>query len=184
LVAFENSIYLELKISKGQLPNLEKIFQIYLDAKLELEKNGIFQWTENYPTRGIVKNDLIKGVLYSLESHEEIIGAINISEEQETEYQNVDWVFDDSKVLVIHRLVIDPKHQRKGYAKKLMDFAENFAEENHYSSIRLDAYSSNKRVIEFYKKREYFIRGEVYFPERDYPFYCMEKAMKKIYNNV
>lgn len=172
------------KIEKGLLFDLEKLFQIYLNGKIDLENNGIYQWTDNYPTISIIENDLRKGVLYTLKSNEEIIGAINISEEQETEYKSVKWDFDDSKVLVIHRLVIAPKHQRKGYAQKLMDFAENFANENNYSSIRLDAYSQNERVIEFYKKRKYFIRGDVNFPEREYQFHCMEKEIITTYNNM
>jgi ribosomal protein S18 acetylase RimI-like enzyme len=140
----------QLKIEKGTLSDLNELFQIYLKGKNELEKNGIYQWTDNYPTRSIIESDLKKGVLFVLRSNERIIGAINISEEQEIEYQTVSWEFNDSKILVIHRLVIDPKYQRKGYAKRLMDFAEKFANENNYSSIRLDAYSHNKRVIDFY----------------------------------
>ena len=164
-------------IEKGQLFDLEKLFQIYLNGKINLENNGIYQWTNNYPTISIIKNDLKKGVLYTIKNNSEIIGAISISEEQETEYELVKWKFDNSKVLVIHRLVIDPKYQKKGHAQKLMDFAENFARENNYSSIRLDAYSQNKRVVEFYKKRNYFIRGNVNFPEREYSFHCMEKEV-------
>lgn len=173
----------QLKIQIGQLLDLEALFQIYLNGKSELERNAIYQWTNNYPTISIIENDLRKGVLYTLKNNNEIIGAINISEEQEIEYQSVNWEFDNSKVLVIHRLVINPKHQRKGYAQKLMDFAENFARENDYSSIRLDAFSQNNRVLEFYKKRNYCISGKVNFPEREQPFYCMEKEIKTAYNN-
>jgi len=165
------------KIEKGQLFDLEKSFQIYLNAKIDLENNGIYQWTDNYPTITIIENDLRKGFLYTLKSNEKIIGAISISEEQEKEYKLVKWEFGNSKVLVIHRLVIDPKYQKKGYAQKLMEFAENFAKNNNYSSIRLDAYSQNERVIEFYKKRNYFIRGNVNFSERKHSFYCMEKEI-------
>jgi len=174
----------QLKIVKGQPSDLEELFQIYLNGKIDLENNGIYQWTDNYPTISIIENDLRKGVLYTLKNNNEIIGAINISEEQEAEYEMVKWIFDNSKALVIHRLVIAPKHQRKGYAQKLMDFSESFARENNYSSIRLDAYSQNERVIDFYKKRNYFIRGDVSFPDRDYSFHCMEKEIITTYNNV
>jgi len=169
----------QLTIEKGQLSEINQLFQIYLNGKNDLEKNGIYQWTNNYPTLSIIESDLKKGVLFVLRNGKEIIGAINISEEQEYEYETINWEFDNSKVLVIHRLVIDPKYQGKGYARKLMDFAEQFANENNYSSIRLDAYSQNKRVIDFYEKRKYFIRGNVNFPEREYPFHCMEKEIKK-----
>lgn len=174
----------QLKIEKGTLSDLNELFKIYLNGKNKLEKYGIYQWSNNYPTRLIIESDLKKGVLFILKNGKEIIGAINISEEQEPEYETLKWEFDNSKVLVIHRLVIDPKHQGNGYARKLMDFAENFAVKNNYSSIRLDAYSQNKRVIDFYEKRNYFIRGNVNFPEREYPFHCMEKEIKTAYNNV
>ncbi len=167
----------QLTIEKGKLSEINQLFEIYLNGKNDLENKGIYQWTNHYPTRSIIENDLKKDVLFVLKNDKEIIGAINISEEQETEYETINWEFDNSKVLVIHRLVIDPKYQGKGYARKLMDFAEKFAKENNYSSIRLDAYTQNKRVLDFYKKRKYFIRGNVNFPEREYPFHCMEKEI-------
>lgn len=167
----------QFKIEKGKLSDLEILFQIYANAKTELEQSGIFQWTDNYPTRSIIENDLRKGILYVLKNNDEIIGAINISEEQEPEYQSINWKFNDSKILVIHRLVINTKHQKQGYAKLLMDYAEHFAIQNNYSSIRLDAYNQNNRVIEFYKNRNYVIRGEVNFPEREYAFFCLEKEL-------
>jgi len=173
-----------MKIIKGELSDLDMIFQIYLNAKQELELRGIYQWTDSYPTLSIIESDLKKGILYVMQHNNEILGAINISEEQEIEYESIKWQFDDTKVLVIHRLVIDPKHQRKGHAQKLMDFAKTFATENNYTSIRLDAYSQNNKVIEFYKKQKYHIRGNVYFPERKYPFYCIEKKITTVlYNN-
>lgn len=174
----------QLKIEKGKLSEINQLFQIYLRGKNDLEKNGFYQWTNNYPTRSIIESDLKKGVLFVLRNDKEIIGAINISEEQEPEYETIKWEFDNSQVLVIHRLVIDPKYQGNGYARKLMDFAEKYAKENNYSSIRLDAYSQNERVIDFYVKRKYFIRGSVNFPEREYPFNCMEKEIITAYNNV
>lgn len=169
---------IEPKILKAQLCDLEEVFRIYLNGKKELERNGIYQWVDSYPTREIVEEDIKKEALFVLKEDTEIIGAINLSEEQEAEYQTVNWKFDDSKVLVIHRLVINPKHQKKGYAQKLMEFAERFANQHNYTSIRLDAYSQNDRVINFYKTRGYCIRGKVNFPEREFEFLCMEKQVK------
>ncbi len=168
-----------LKIALGQLSELTELFQIYLNGKKELERNGIHQWTDNYPTQSIIERDVRKGNLYTLKNEHENIGAIIMNQEEDTEYESVDWKFDDSKVLLIHRLVIDPKHQRKGYATLLMDFAEDFAKANNYTSIRLDAYSEHKKVVEFYKKRQYFVRGDVYFPDRTSPFNCLEKEVKQ-----
>ena len=168
-----------LKIEKAYISDLEDLFQIYLNGKNELEKNGIYQWTDSYPTISIIENDIRKGELFTLKNESKLIGAITINEDQEKEYQIIPWKYDDTKVLVIHRLVVDPKHQKQGYAHKMMDFAEDFAIQNDYTSIRLDAYSQHEKVIEFYKKRNYVVRGNVYFPGREFPFYCIEKGFQK-----
>lgn len=167
----------QLLVEKAITSDLEVLFTIYQNAKLELDRKKIYQWTDTYPTKSIIKADIDKDILYVLKNPNKIVGAINISEEQEKEYQSIDWKFDNSKVLVIHRLVVHPNQQRKGYAKQLMDFAENFAVDNSYTSIRLDVYSQNKSVIDFYIKRGYVNRGEVYFSEREFAFYCMEKQI-------
>ncbi|WP_179007175.1 GNAT family N-acetyltransferase [Winogradskyella forsetii] len=167
----------QFNICIGQLSDLEAVFHMYLNGKHDLERHGIYQWTDHYPTNALIKNDLKKGTLYILKNANLLIGAISISEEQEKAYESITWEFDATKVLVIHRLIVDPKHQHRGHAKRLMDFAENFAKEHNYTSIRLDAYSPNTRVLKFYKKRHYIIRGNVNFPKREHVFYCMEKAL-------
>lgn len=170
----------QLKIEIGKLSELDILFQMYQNAKNALDRMGVHQWTDNYPSIVIIENDLKREVLYTLKNDIEIIGAISISTEQEEEYQAISWESDITKALVIHRLVIEPKHQRRGHARRIIDFAENFALNNGYSSIILDVYSKNHRAIDFYKKRDYVIRGEVSFPMREYLFYCMEKEIKTI----
>ena len=59
-----------------------------------------------------------------------------------------------------------------------MDFAERFAIENEYATIRLDAYSGNQRAIKFYEQQSYKKTGQVFFPKRTLPFYCYEKVLK------
>jgi ribosomal protein S18 acetylase RimI-like enzyme len=68
-------------------------------------------------------------------------GVVSINSIQEDEYRSIPWEDKNGKILVIHRLAVHPKYQRKGYASKLMDFAEMPGFDNNYSSIRLDAYS-------------------------------------------
>jgi ribosomal protein S18 acetylase RimI-like enzyme len=88
------------------------------------------------------------------------------------------WKDTNGKPAVIHRLAVHPQHQKLGYAKQLMNFAENLATEQGYTSIRLDSYTGNPRAIRFYENREYVKRGEVYFPGRVLVFYCFEKELK------
>ncbi|HMQ69791.1 MAG TPA: GNAT family N-acetyltransferase [Ignavibacteria bacterium] len=166
-----------MTISKVKISQLDEIFQIFIDCRAALEKKGIFQWTDKYPTLKIIKNDIQEGNLYCLSENSKTYGVININEFQDPEYNSVHWKDNVDKILVIHRLAVKPEFQNRGFAKKLMDFAEDYAEENNYTSIRLDAYSANPEVLRFYENRDYQRRGEVFFPGRELPFYCYEKFL-------
>ncbi|MEN0051486.1 MAG: GNAT family N-acetyltransferase, partial [Bacteroidota bacterium] len=166
------------KIEVGQLKELAAIFQIYQNARQDLKRKKVYQWIDDYPNIRTIERDLQRGTLYVLKNANDIVGAISINEDQPLAYQLINWQFDASKVLVIHRLAVEPKYQGKGYAQALMDFAENFSLKNDYTSIRLDTYSQNDRAIQFYEKRGYLTRGNVNFSGRTAPFYCMEKDVR------
>ena len=103
------------------------------------------------------------------------IGSITIAPKMDEVYKSVKWLTITSNNLYIHRLAIDPKMQGRGYAQKLMDFAENYGRQNNYESIRLDTFSKNKRNQKFYEQRGYVRLENVYFPDQSQdPFYCYE----------
>jgi ribosomal protein S18 acetylase RimI-like enzyme len=61
-----------------------------------------------------------------------------------------------------------------------MDFAEQFAIDNKYTSIRLDTFSKNSRNKNFYEIRGFKRLGEIHFPKQsEFPFYCYEWLCKK-----
>ena len=139
-----------------------------------IEQN-IFQWNEQYPTLEAFENDSKRNELYVLTFSEEIIGSLVISTLKDEEYNDVSWLTEDANNYYIHRLAIHPEHQRKGYAKKLMDFAEATAKENNATSVRLDTFSQNHRNQKFYEARGYQKLESIYFPKQsEHPFYCYE----------
>ena len=71
-----------------------------------------------------------------------------------------------------------PNYQGLGYAQQLMAFAETYAIENKFSSIRLDTFSQNKRNQKFYELRGYKRLGTIFFPKQsEDPFYCYELVL-------
>ena len=93
-------------------------------------------------------------------------------------YKTVNWITQDEYNLYIHRLAVHPIFQKRGIARKMMDFAEDFAKSNNYISIRLDTFSQNPRNNKFYKSRGYNKLDDVYFPKQsEFPFHCYEKLV-------
>ncbi len=166
----------ELKIIQAQQRHRLSIFQLMQACAAHLQARQIKQWYEGYPDLPRVDMDIQAGHTYSLFQKENLLGAITLNETQDPQYQNINWNIQ-GKILVIHRLAVHPKHQGRGYAQRLMQFAENFGKKHHYQAIRLDAYSGNKRTQQFYQKQAYQAVGEIKFPYQPLPCICYEKKL-------
>jgi ribosomal protein S18 acetylase RimI-like enzyme len=94
------------------------------------------------------------------------------------EYIPIQWLTANQNNIYIHRLSIHPNYQGKGHAQKLMGFAEDYAKQNGFASVRLDTFSQNKRNQKFYETRGYQKLGDIFFPKQsEHPFHCYELVL-------
>lgn len=165
-----------MAIRPGKTEDIKTIMEIIKEAVKDMDSKGIYQWDEIYPCEEVITQDIRDNNLYVLCSEEGKVQAIIVlSEFYDKEYEDLTWEYNEGKHLIIHRLCVNPKCQGMGIARKLIDFAENFAAEHNYSSIRLDAFIENKRACGMYDKLGYVKRGIVKF--RKGYFYCYEKGI-------
>ncbi len=165
-------------IRKAEQTDIDAILNMTKACAKAMIAKGIYQWNENYPTKNAFLNDLKRNELYVLLDSDKIIGSIVVSTLMDEEYIPIKWLTKNENNVYIHRLAIHPEYQAKGFAQKLMSFAETFAIENNYSSIRLDTFSKNKRNQKFYELRGYKRLGDIYFPKQsEFPFYCYELVL-------
>ena len=167
-----------IKIELAEINDINDIMKMIHDCANDLIGKNIFQWNEKYPSRDIFLSDIEKKNLFILKNHSGIIGCIALSHEKDIEYTDVKWLTKDDKNLYVHRLAVDPKFQKKGIGSLLMDFAEDYARNNKFISVRLDTFSKNERNNRFYKSRKYTKLDDVYFPNQsEFPFHCYEKIL-------
>ena len=167
-----------IKIELAEINDINDIMKMIHDCANDLIGKNIFQWNEKYPSRDIFLSDIEKKNLFILKNNSGIIGCIALSHEKDIEYTDVKWLTKDDKNLYLHRLAVDPKFQKKGIGKLLMDFAEDYARDNKFKSVRLDTFSKNERNNRFYKSRKYTKLDDVYFPNQsEFPFHCYEKIL-------
>ena len=165
-------------IEKATYKNLEACHLITKSCANAMIKNGVFQWNEAYPSKEILLKDIELQQLFKLTENSTIIGIIVLTKIEDEEYKSVNWLTENRNNLYVHRLAVNPTCQGKGYAQKLMTFAENYATTNGFNSIRLDTFSQNTRNQKFYEKRGYVKLEEIYFPNQsEFPFYCYEKIL-------
>lgn len=156
----------------SEIPEILSLTQACAQAMIT---NNIYQWNEHYPSKEAFKNDIEQEELYVLKENNLIIGTIVISTFMDKEYIPITWLTPTKNNYYIHRLAVHPAHQRKGYARQLMDYAEAFAKAKKATSIRLDTFSQNQRNQRFYETRGYQKLGDIYFPKQSkHPFYCYE----------
>lgn len=162
-------------IRRATEKDIDRILTITKACAQHMITQRIFQWNDSYPNKSAFLNDIQRGELYVLEKNNSIVGCITISTLMDSEYVPIKWLTENKHNLYIHRLAILPEFQGQGFAQRLMDFAEDFAIKNNYTSIRLDTFSQNKRNQKFYELRGYKKLGAVYFPNQsEHPFYCYE----------
>ena len=155
--------------------DIESILQITKACALNLIDNGIFQWNEHYPDKVSFVSDVEKKELFVYCNYEKVIACISLCNKMDDVYKPVNWITNNENNLYIHRLAVHPEFQKKGLGKYLMDFAENYAKDNGYISVRLDTFSENKRNLKFYESRGYQRLDGIYFPKQsEFPFYCYE----------
>ena len=162
-------------IRHAKISEIPDILAIAKACASDMIKKGIHQWNEHYPSKATFEKDVERNELYVLEMDRDILGTIVISTFMDREYIPVHWAAPNENNLYIHRLAVHPKHQGKGYAQQLMDFAEHYGRENGFVSVRLDTFSQNKRNQLFYETRGYQKLGDIYFPKQSkHPFHCYE----------
>jgi GNAT superfamily N-acetyltransferase len=168
-----------MEIVRASSEYIKEVLELVRECIKYMNDQGVDQWNDQYPQPEIFLSDIEKDSLYIIKNEEMITGIIVLSEEQDKQYDQIEWTDKFGKVLLIHRLAVHPKWQKKGIAQKLMDFAESYAKENGYSSIRLDTYSQNPRSLKLFEKRNYERKsGHVHFPECKEPYYCYEMLLK------
>ena len=156
--------------------DLDAVIGIIQKATCHMDNQGIPQWDDIYPSKSILQTDIERQQMHVIENEGHVSGFITLNEEQAPEYSDISWSYP-GKALVVHRLTINPEHQGKKLATRLMDFAEKEAASKGYNTIRLDAFTQNPAAVALYERRGYRNAGTVRF--RKGIFFCYEKELNR-----
>ena len=159
--------------------DVSELIQVTKACAKDMISKGIYQWNDDYPSSEVFEKDIELNQLWVLKEDDKIIGSIVISNIIDEEYKTVVWLTPTQHNCYIHRLAVHPDYQGQGRAQQLMNFAENYAIEHNFISVRLDTFSVNDRNNKFYQTRGYQKLGEIYFPRQsEYSFHCYELVLE------
>lgn len=149
--------------------------QVLEEVKIHMLNEGIDQWDQEYPNSKVLTEDIEKGEGFVYEEEGKVLSYMALNELCDEEYNDLNWK-TSTPFIVIHRLYVKPTAQGKGISSKMIRYAEEFALQNEYQSIRFDAFSLNDTANMVYTKKGYELVGTVRF--RKGIFNCYEKAVK------
>lgn len=162
--------------------DIEKVMEILERAKKQIARFGIDQWQDGYPTEEDIKRDIKEGNSYVLVDEGEIVGTTAFSFEEEEAYKNLvagQWITNNERYGVIHRIAVDSEKGKKGYAKELLQNMEEIAKSQNVFSIRTDTHEGNNGMKAYLYKNGFTYCGvcKYYKPEGTFDRIVFEKKL-------
>ena len=144
---------------KASLADLDAISAIYT-AIHDHEEAGLVTigWSRSiYPTRASAEASIRAGDMFVLEEEGRVVAAAKINQKQEESYARGTWTHevDDSKVMVLHTLVVAPKDAGNGYGTRFVAFYEDFAAQKGCPFLRMDTNARNVAARALYRRLGY-----------------------------
>ncbi|MEB3025482.1 MULTISPECIES: GNAT family N-acetyltransferase [unclassified Parvimonas] len=139
----------------------ESILEIYLDGVEALKADGVDQWQGKYiPSFKDIDEHL--GIdLYVLEYHRRIVSTVCLVEGIDKDYEKINGKWNTSiPYISIHKVATSNEYKKQSFAKKMMNYVENFAKRKKMD-LRIDTHKDNKKMRNFILSCGYKYTGEV-----------------------
>jgi GNAT superfamily N-acetyltransferase len=165
-------------IRLARIDDLPALVDLVRRVVPRMRANGNLQWNDEYPSQQVFANDIEAAELWVAgPEHGTLAGVAAITTDQSPEYADVGWDIRESAI-VVHRLAVDPAHQRAGIATALMLRAEKVAREKAISVLRVDTNTQNPATQRLLPKLGYTLAGEISLAFRPgLRFFCYEKRL-------
>lgn len=145
--------------------DLAAVAEIYADTHTELEAGRLsVGWIRGvYPTAETARAALDRDDLFVAEDHGVVVGTAILNQLQVDVYEGAAWEYPApaDQVMVLHTLVISPKHFGKGYGSGFVRFYEEYALANGCPYLRMDTNAINLKAQAMYSRLGYKAIGTV-----------------------
>ena len=171
---------MDLTFHRACLRDLPEVFALIQRATAHMLCLDIQQWDRFYPTKGVLRRDILKGQLYTGRIGGHIVSIYVLNQECDTQYQNCAWRYLYAPWYCVHRLCVDPSFQNCRIGLQTMKQVEHQAYACGGRSIRLDVFPHNPYAYRLYQTLGYEVVGIAHW--RKGTFHLMEKKLTSIHD--
>jgi ribosomal protein S18 acetylase RimI-like enzyme len=161
----------------ARMDDLDKIMNIVNETIEDLNTEGNYQWSTDYPLRENFEEDIKSASLYIYEQDGEVASFMCINKKQDDAYNNVNWS-KDGDAIVIHRFAVKRSFQKKGIGSKMIEFTENFAKNKNIRYLKVDTNSQNTRMNKLFIRLGFNFVGQINLRDVKEPFNCYDKILE------
>lgn len=142
--------------------DIDVCWDILADGRRFQREQGFVQWTDDYPNRDTVKNDILSQKGYVLKVDGAIAGYMCIDFSGEPAYESIDGSWRSEKnYAVIHRMAFRKIFCGKGLSEAAFSLAEKLCIEQGVDYLRIDTAPPNKRMQHILVKNSFEYCGVI-----------------------
>lgn len=146
--------------------DIDAIEQSYLELfEYESKHVNYTGWVKDvYPTRATAEKAVDAGTMYALEAQGEFAASMILNRRQASEYAQIPWKCpsDDSDVLVVHTLCVRPRFSGRGFGRRMIEYALDFARKQGCRVVRLDTGAANHPAAALYASMGFRYAGKAH----------------------
>ncbi len=149
---------------KAITTDIERTWQIILQAKERMRLRGSRQWQDGYPFLENITSDIEKGYGYVLCQDNSVIAYAAVIFGDEPAYGSItgNWLSDQSYV-VVHRLAVADEMTQRGIASLFMEKVEELSRQNNIFSFRVDTNFDNQYMQKILVKLGFSYCGDIIY---------------------
>lgn len=140
-------------IELSRMQDIDRLMEIFDEARGTIAKLGIDQWQDGYPQKSIIEDDINGSHSCAIWRGNDIIGTFALFD-YEPDYDVIEdgrWLTDENSYLAVHRVAIAVASRGSGASAALIDYAAERAKSIGKKSLRIDTHRGNvvmRRMLE------------------------------------
>lgn len=154
----------EMLFRKAETTDIERIWEIILQAKEQMKRLNTHQWDENYPTVETIRGDIEKQIGYVLCKENRLLAYGVVSFDREPAYDTIEGEWrNELPYLIVHRLAVADEVKGQGIARLFILQAEEVSRRKGIYNFRVDTKFDNTYMLRLIDSLGFRYSGEVYY---------------------
>ncbi len=155
-----------MNIRNTTIHDLDTLVSLFEEARGTIAKLGIDQWQDGYPSREIVREDILSGCSYAVTMDDKLAGTFVLLFNGEPTYDMIydgKWLTDGQEsYTAVHRVAVSVAKRGSGISTAIINYAAAQAKEHGHDSLRIDTHEGNAVMRRMLEKNGFVHCGTIY----------------------